>query len=108
MRSTASTTSPPPSDHHPALAAARLVLLTERTELHDLGRAIDEDLVREVVVPWAPGAVTHRAAAQIGRWLRDHLPDDSRRALLAPDVDTAEPSRSPLLEALAHGPGALR
>ena len=108
MRSTASTTSPPPSDHHPALAAARLVLLTERTELHDLGRAIDEDLVREVVVPWVPGAVTHRAAAQIGRWLRDHLPDDSRRALLAPDVDTAEPSRSPLLEALAHGPGALR
>ena len=96
-------------DHHPALAAARLVLLTERTELHDLGRAIDEDLVREVVVvPWTPGAMAHRAAAQIGRWLRDHLPDDSRRALLAPDVDTAEPSRSPLLEALAHGPGALR
>ena len=94
-------------DHHPALAAARLVLLTERTELHDLGRAIDEDLVREVVVPWVPGAVTHRAAAQIGRWLRDHLPDDSRRALLAPDVDTAEPSRSPLLEALAHGTDAL-
>ena len=95
-------------DHHPALAAARLVLLTERTELHDLGRAIDEDLVREVVVvPWTPGAMAHRAAAQIGRWLRDHLPDDSRRALLAPDVDTAEPSRSPLLEALAHGTDAL-
>ena len=95
-------------DHHPALAAARLVLLTERTELHDLGRAIDEDLVREVVaVPWTPGAIAHRAAAQTGRWLRDHLPDDSRRALLATDVDTAESARSPLLEALAHGTDAL-
>ena len=43
----------------------------------------------------------------IGRWLRDHLPDDSRRALLATDVDTAESARSPLLEALAHGTDAL-
>ncbi|PHP53425.1 hypothetical protein [Actinomyces ruminis] len=66
--------------HYPALATARLVLLTERAELHDLGRAIDEDLVREVIaVPWTPGAIGERARAQIRRWMRDHLPDDDPR-----------------------------
>ena len=63
----------------------------------------------------APGAPSRRVRPSLGRQPRGGGPGaplrcarPSRRALLAPDVDTAEPSRSPLLEALAHGPGALR
>ncbi|MDO4900984.1 ATP-binding protein [Actinomyces sp.] len=90
--------------HYPALATARLVLLTERAELRDLGRAIDEDLVREVVaVPWTPGAIGDRARAQIRRWMRDHLPqDDPRRR-----QDGALNGHSPLLEALTRHSDAL-
>ncbi|MDU0348383.1 ATP-binding protein [Actinomyces sp. MRS3W] len=84
--------------HYPALSTARLVLLTERTELHDLGRAIDEDLVTEVIaVPWTPGAIGHRARAQIYRWMRDHLPEDDPRR-----QNGVGRGRSPLLEALTH------
>ena len=89
-------------DHYPVLASARLVLLTERSELTDLGRAVDEDLIREVVVvPWTPGAIADRAAAQTSRWMRDHLPDDERRRLLG-RADEPPEGRSPLLEALTH------
>ena len=89
-------------DHYPVLASARLVLLTERSELTDLGRAVDEDLIREVVVvPWTPGAIADRAAAQTSRWMRDHLPDDERRRLLG-RADEPPEGRSPLLEALNH------
>ena len=89
-------------DHYPVLASARLVLLTERSELTDLGRAVDEDLIREVVVvPWTPGAIADRAAAQTSRWMRDHLPDDERRHRLG-RVDEPPEGRSPLLEALNH------
>ncbi len=89
-------------DHYPALASARLVLLTERSELTDLGRAVDEDLIREVVVvPWTPGAIADRAAAQTSRWMRDHLPDDERRHRLG-RADEPPEGRSPLLEALTH------
>lgn len=89
--------------HSPSLASARLVLLTERSELTNLGRAIDEDLVREVVaVPWTPGAVGYRAAAQTRRWMRDHRPDDERRHLLGADEDEESPQRSPLLDELRH------
>ena len=89
-------------DHYPVLASARLVLLTERSELTDLGRAVDEDLIREVVVvPWTPGAIADRAAAQTSRWMRDHLPDDERRHLLG-RVDEPSEGRSPMLEALTH------
>lgn len=89
-------------DHYPALASARLVLLTERSELTDLGRAVDEDLIREVVVvPWTPGAIADRAAAQTSRWMRDHLPDDERRHRLG-RADEPPEGRSPLLEALNH------
>ncbi|WP_147681089.1 ATP-binding protein [Actinomyces ruminicola] len=85
--------------HYPALASARLVLLTERAELRDLGRAIDEDLVREVIaVPWTPGAIGERARAQIRRWMRDHLPDDDPRRLR----DGNGLGHSPLLEALTN------
>ena len=91
-------------DHYPAVASARLVLLTERLELTDVGRAIDEDLVQEVVaVPWTPGAIGGRAAAQIRRWMRDHRPDDPRRAQLGPDDD--EPA--PMLEALGQSTDRL-
>ena len=90
--------------HYPALATARLVLLTERAELHDLGRAIDEDLVREVIaVPWTSGAIGERARAQIRRWMRDRLPDDDPRRLR--DGDGLD--HSPLLEALTHHSDAL-
>ena len=90
-------------DHYPAVASARLVLLTERRELTDVGRAIDEDLVQEVVaVPWTPGAIGGRAAAQIRRWMRDHRPDDPRRAQLGPDDDEPASVRSPMLEALGQ------
>ena len=90
-------------DHYPAVASARLVLLTERLELTDVGRAIDEDLVQEVVaVPWTPGAIGGRAAAQIRRWMRDHRPDDPRRAQLGPDDDEPASVRSPMLEALGQ------
>ena len=89
-------------DHYPVLASARLVLLTERSELTDLGRAVDEDLIREVVVvPWTPGAIADRAAAQTSRWMRDHLPDDERRHRLG-RADEPPEGRSPLLEALTH------
>lgn len=89
-------------DHYPVLASARLVLLTERSELTDLGRAVDEDLIREVVVvPWTPGAIADRAAAQTSRWMRDHLPDDERRHRLG-RADEPPEGRSPLLEALNH------
>ena len=89
-------------DHYPVLASARLVLLTERSELTDLGRAVDEDFIREVVVvPWTPGAIADRAAAQTSRWMRDHLPDDERRHLLG-RVDEPSEGRSPMLEALTH------
>ena len=89
-------------DHYPVLASARLVLLTERSELTDLGRAVDEDFIREVVVvPWTPGAIADRAAAQTSRWMRDHLPDDERRRLLG-RADEPPEGRSPLLEALNH------
>lgn len=89
-------------DHYPVLASARLVLLTERSELTDLGRAVDEDLIREVVaVPWTPGAIADRAAAQTSRWMRDHLPDDERRRRLG-RADEPPEGRSPLLEALTH------
>ena len=89
-------------DHYQVLASARLVLLTERSELTDLGRAVDEDLIREVVaVPWTPGAIADRAAAQTSRWMRDHLPDDERRRLLG-RADEPPEGRSPLLEALTH------
>ena len=89
-------------DHYPVLASARLVLLTERSELTDLGRAVDEDLIREVVVvPWTPGAIADRAVAQTSRWMRDHLPDDERRRLLG-RADEPPEGRSPLLEALNH------
>ena len=89
-------------DHYPVLASARLVLLTERSELTDLGRAVDEDLIREVVVvPWTPGAIADRAAAQTSRWMRDHLPDDERRHCLGRADEPLE-GRSPLLEALNH------
>ncbi|WP_103062887.1 ATP-binding protein [Actinomyces qiguomingii] len=85
--------------HYPALATARLVLLTERAELHNLGRAIDEDLVREVIaVPWTPGAIGDRAWAQIRRWMRDHLPEDDPRRR----QDGAGNGHSPLLEALTR------
>lgn len=88
---------------YPAVADARLVLLTERRELTDVGRAIDEDLVREVVaVPWTPGAVGQRAAAQTRRWMRDHRPADPRRALLGADDDAPTMDRAPMLQALAH------
>lgn len=94
-------------DHYPALASARLILLTERAELTDLGRAIDEDLVREVVaVPWTPGAVGQRAAAQTRRWMRDHLPDDDPRHHGTTD-ELAIHDRAPLLAALTHSPGVL-
>ena len=89
-------------DHYPVLASARLVLLTERSELTDLGRAVDEDFIREVVVvPWTPGAIADRAAAQTSRWMRDHLPDDERRHRLG-RADEPPEGRSPLLEALNH------
>ncbi|SDN34513.1 Cyclic nucleotide-binding domain-containing protein [Actinomyces ruminicola] len=90
--------------HYPALASARMVLLTERAELHDLGRAIDEDLVREVIaVPWTPGAIGERARAQIRRWMRDHLPAEDPRRLR----DGNGLGHSPLLEALTHRSDAL-
>lgn len=95
-------------DHYPAVASARLVLLTERLELTDVGRAIDEDLVQEVVaVPWTPGAIGGRAAAQIRRWMRDHRPDDPRRAQLGPDDDEPASVRSPMLEALGQSTDRL-
>lgn len=95
-------------ERYPSLATARLVLLTERTELHDIGRAIDEDLVREVVaVPWTPGAVGHRAAAQTRRWMRDHLPDDDRRHRLGADDGEPAAGRAELLTALTHDTDTL-
>lgn len=95
-------------DRYPALASARLVLLTERTELSNIGRALDEELVQEVVaVPWRPGAIADRAAAQTRRWMRDHLPEDYRRHTLGVDDDEPDPGRSPLLEGLTHGPDVL-
>ncbi|QHO90069.1 histidine kinase [Actinomyces sp. 432] len=88
--------------HYPALESARMVLLTERAELHNLGRAIDEDLVREVIaVPWTPGAIGERARAQIRRWMRDHLPDDDPRRR------DGNGGHSPLLEALTRHSDAL-
>ncbi|VEG28680.1 ATP-binding protein [Actinomyces howellii] len=95
-------------DRYPSLATARLVLLTERTELSNLGRAIDEDLVREVVaVPWTPGAIADRAAAQTRRWMRDHRPQDERSHELGVDHGAPDPGRSPLLEALGHSADVL-
>ncbi|AYD88866.1 histidine kinase [Actinomyces lilanjuaniae] len=95
-------------ERFPSLRTARLVLLTERTELSNIGRAIDEDLVHEVVaVPWTPGAIATRAAAQTRRWMRDHLPDDDRRRLLGSRSGTEHSGRSPLLETLTHSPEAL-
>ncbi|WP_172120651.1 ATP-binding protein [Actinomyces faecalis] len=95
-------------DHYPAVASARLVLLTERSELTDVGRAIDEDLVQEVVaVPWTPGAIGGRAAAQTQRWMRDHRPDDPRRCRLGPDGDQGASVRSPMLEALGQSTDRL-
>ena len=95
-------------DHYPSLATARLVLLTERTELHDIGLAIDEDFVREVVaVPWTPGAVADRAAAQTRRWMRDHWPEDTRRRLLGTHGAEGDLDRAPLLEALTHSADVL-
>ncbi|SPT55012.1 Nitrogen regulation protein NR(II) [Actinomyces bovis] len=92
----------------PALASARLILLTERTDLQDLGRAIDDELVREVVaVPWTPGAIGERAAAQTWRWMQEHLSEEElRRQAVAEDADPDE-HLSPLLSALSHSTDAL-
>ncbi|CAM2764117.1 sensor histidine kinase [Actinomyces slackii] len=95
-------------DRFPSLVSARLVLLTERTELSDIGRAIDEDLVREVVaVPWTPGAIADRAAAQVRRWIRDNRPDDARRGLLGSSASLEHSGRSPLLDMLTQPPEVL-
>nr|WP_300337923.1 ATP-binding protein [Actinomyces sp.] len=95
-------------DHYPAVASARLILLTERRELTDVGRAIDEDLVQEVVaVPWTPGTIGGRAAAQTRRWMRDHRPDDPRRARLGAEDDHPASVRSPMLEALGQSTDRL-
>lgn len=95
--------------HYPAVASARLVLITERRELSDVGRAIDEDLVQELLaVPWTPGTVGTRAAAQIRRWMRDHRPDDPRRYQLTRATSQRPvPERSPMLEALSQNTDEL-
>ncbi|WP_196717080.1 sensor histidine kinase [Actinomyces trachealis] len=92
----------------PALASARLILLTERTDLQDLGRAIDDDLVREVVaVPWTPGAIGERAAAQTFRWMQDNLSEEELcRHAVTEDADPGE-RLSPLLTALIHSTDVL-
>lgn len=95
--------------HYPAVSSARLVLITERRELSDVGRAIDEDLVQELLaVPWTPGTVGTRAAAQIRRWMRDHRPDDPRRYQLTRGTPQQPgPERSPMLEALSQNTDEL-
>lgn len=96
-------------DHYPAITSARLILLTERSELTDVGRAIDEDLVQEVIaVPWTPGAMGVRASAQLRRWMRDHRPDDPRTCHSREYLPTLLASaRSPMLSALGKSTDQL-
>ncbi|QPL05462.1 MULTISPECIES: sensor histidine kinase [Actinomyces] len=92
---------------HHALATARLALLTERTALTGIGHAFDTDLVREVIaVPWRPGAIESRAAAQLRRWMRDNRPGDVRRRLLGAGR-SATLTHAPLIESLSHSTDRL-
>ncbi|MGK2348979.1 ATP-binding protein [Actinomyces sp. W5033] len=92
---------------HPALATARLALLTERTALTGIGHAFDTDLVREVIaVPWRPGAIEFRAAAQLRRWMRDNRPSDERSRRLN-GAGSSSVTHAPLIEALSHSTDRL-
>ena len=92
---------------HRALSTSRLALLTERTALTGIGRAFDTDLVCEVIaVPWRPGAIEFRAAAQLSRWMRDNRPDDDRTSRLGTE-DTVGVGHAPLIEALSHSTDRL-
>jgi two-component system, NtrC family, sensor kinase len=67
----------------PAVAAARTLLVTDRTVHEDLAEAIDRDRLDAVVaVPWTAGALADHARSQVARWLREHRRQDPRTAAL--------------------------
>ncbi|MDO5628096.1 MAG: ATP-binding protein [Mobilicoccus sp.] len=64
---------------HPACFDPRILLVTERTELDDMSRALDSRHVNGVIaIPWTPGMLASYADAQLSRWLRQHRESPTR------------------------------
>lgn len=58
---------------HPACEDPRILLVTDRTHLDDLSRALDRrDVAGVVSAPWSRGTLAGYARAEVSRWLRLH------------------------------------